>query len=260
MSLFKPAVKDTVKLRLALMGPAGSGKTMSALRLARGLVGPQGKIAVIDTENGSASLYAGKVSDELDGALPIVFDTARMSAPFLVDKYLMAINAAVDAGYDCVIVDSLSHAWDGEGGILSRKEAVDAAKPSGNTYVTWGPFTKEQNALVTAILQSKTHIICTMRSKTEYVMTENMRGKMVPTKVGLEPIQRKGVEYEFDVCLDVAITHIATPTKDRTGILGGEPLKVTEVTGARLKAWLTNEDTAAPIVEEALGRNEHALG
>lgn len=229
MELFKKAQRAQTKLRLALTGPAGSGKTLSALRLARGLVGDGGKIALIDTENGSASYYAGRNGNE--------FDTAIMSPPYEVRKYTMAIKAAEDAGYDAVIVDSLSHAWAGEGGLLQKKEAMDAR--GGNSFVNWGKITPEQNALVNAVLHSKTNIICTMRTKTEYAIEENTKGKQAPKKLGLAPVQRDGFEYEFDVVLDIDVdTHTAKASKDRLGVFAGvDPFLVTEETGVAIRNW-----------------------
>ncbi len=230
MSLFKKAERSQTKLRLALAGPAGSGKTLSALKIARGLIGPGGKIALIDTENCSAANYSGPPHN-------CIFDTAQMGPPYLVTKYLKAITEAENLGYDAIIIDSLSHAWAGEGGILSRKEAMDAR--GGNSFANWGKMNPEHNSLVNAILHSKTNIICTMRSKMEYTLSENEKGKQVPKKVGLAPVQRDGFEYEFDVVLDVDLdTHTAKPSKDRLGVFAGrEPFIATEKDGLAIADW-----------------------
>lgn len=226
MSLFKPATKQDIIVRAALIGPPGSGKTRGALQIARALVGEEGRIALIDTENRSASYYS-----EL-----FKFDTAQMSPPYLVDKYLKAIKAATDEGYNAIVVDSLTHAWAGEGGILQRKEAVDQ-RPGSNSFTNWGQFTPEQNALVSSVLNSKVHIICTMRSKTEYTLSQNDKGKIAPQKVGLAPIQREGFEYEFDVVMDIDIKHNAMVSKDRTNVMPKEPFKIDSTTGLLLRDW-----------------------
>lgn len=234
MSIFKPAERSQTKLRLALTGPAGSGKTLSALKIARGLVGPTGRIAVIDTENGSASYYAGEYK----------FDTAQLAPPYTIKSYIEAIRAATEAGYDCLVVDSLSHAWSGEGGVLQRKEAMDAR--GGNGFTNWAKMTPEQNQLVNAVLLSKTNIICTMRSKTEYSLEKNDRGKTEPKKIGLAPVQREGFDYEFDILLDIDVdTHTAKSSKDRTGIFAGlAPFMVTETAGAAIAKW---QSSGAPM-------------
>jgi len=225
MSLFKKAEKSQVKLRIAITGPSGSGKTLGALLLAKG-IHPNGKIAGIDTENSTMSLYG----DRFD------FDVASMSAPFLIKKYLKAINEISESGYDIGIVDSLSHAWNGEGGVLQRKEALDQ-KPGSNHFTNWGKMTPEQNALVNAVLFSKTDLICTMRSKTEYIMSER-NGKQAPTKVGLAPVQRDGFEYEFDIVFDVDINHNASVSKDRTGMFAEmETFKLSPEIGKMIADW-----------------------
>jgi len=228
MSNFKPAARVQTKLRLALTGPPGSGKTLSALKFARGLVGPEGKIAVIDTEGGRACYYADKYK----------FETMQMDPPYLVKKYLDGIAEAAAAGFDCVILDSISHAWAGAGGILQRKEALDA-KPNSNSYTNWAKMTPEQNAFVEAILQTKINLICTMRSKTEYVIVQNSKGKQAPQKVGLAPVQRDGIEYEFDIVMDIEQeTHMATASKDTTGVFAKmEAIIIDESAGEAMAKW-----------------------
>jgi hypothetical protein len=233
--LFKKAERSQTKLRMAITGPAGSGKTMGALLIARGLVGPKGKIAVVDTENNSASYYSEQVA----------FDTAAMNPPYTTDKYIMAINAAVEAGYDCVVVDSLTHAWAGEGGILQQKEMMDAR--GGNSFTNWGKLTPQQNRLVSAVLHSPINIICTMRSKTEYTLVENDKGKSVPKKMGLAPIQREGFDYEFDVVLDIDLaTHTAIASKDRTGVFSDKTFKIKPIVGEAISKW---QASGAAVVE-----------
>ena len=182
---FHKAKKHEAKLRLALDGPSGSGKTYSALAIAAGL---GGKVAVIDTERGSASKYA----DLFD------FDVLELDS-FHPDRYIAAIGEAAKAGYSVVIIDSLSHAWMGKDGALELVDREAQRSQSKNTYVAWREVTPIQNRLIDTILQAPLHVIATMRSKTAYVVEADAKGKQAPRKVGLEPIQRDGVEYEFDV-------------------------------------------------------------
>ena len=234
MSLFKKAEKKKVKLKLALMGPSGSGKTMSALRLANGL---GGKTAVIDSENGSASLY----SDRFD------FDVCELAPPFTTSKYIQALDEAVKAGYDNVIIDSITPAWSGDGGILDRKEQRD--QRGGNSYANWAAFTKEHNAFMSQILQSPVNLVATMRSKQAYEIAEQ-GGKKKVLKLGLKAEQRDGVEYEFTCVFDIAINHQAEATKDRTGLFDNRLFTVTEDTAAELKAWLdSGRDVCKELVE-----------
>jgi len=221
--VFKTAVKKKVKLKSAIIGPSGSGKTMSALRLAAGI---GKKIAVIDTENGSASLYSDKVA----------FDTLEIAAPYTVNKYIDAINAAVAGGYDVLLIDSITHCWSGEGGLLAEKEALDSR--GGNSFTNWGSITKKHELFKAALLNAPIHTICTMRSKQEYIIESTERGKQAPRKVGMAPIQRDGMEYEFTVVLDVAVDHTAICSKDRTGLFDGFNGVVTEATGKKLVEWL----------------------
>ena len=231
--MFKKAVRSQAKIKLAITGPSGSGKTFSALRLAKGL---GGKVAVIDSENGSASLY----SDRFE------FDTLELHPPFTTAKYIDAILAAEKAGYDILIIDSISHAWAGDGGILDRKGQKDAR--GGNSYTNWAEFTKEQERFTSAILHCKCNIISTMRSKQDYIMQENDKGKMTPKKVGLAPIQRDGQEYEYTVVFDVAMNHEAETSKDRTGLFADKIFKITEETGETIKTWLAGSQI--PITQE----------
>lgn len=219
----RKAERKKAKLRLGISGPSGSGKTMGALKLAFGL---GGKVGLIDTEHGSGDLYA-HLGD---------YDIISLVAPFTVAKYLEAIKAFEAAGYSTIIIDSLSHAWAGDGGLLDKQGKI--ADKIGNSYTAWRNVTPEHNALVDAMLQSDAHIIATMRAKTEYVMETNDKGKQAPRKVGLAPVQRDGMEYEFTVFLDVAIDHSATASKDRTSLFDGEYFKISEKTGAKLLKWL----------------------
>jgi hypothetical protein len=227
---FKKAERTQARLKIALTGPSGSGKTFSALIIAAGI---GKKIAVVDTENGSASLYADMDKGPLAG---ISFDTLEIVPPYTIGKYLEAIDAAEKAGYDVLVVDSISHAWAGEGGLLDKKTALDAR--GGNSYTNWATITPEQERFKARILQADMHIICTMRSKQDYVLELNEKGKQAPRKVGLAPIQRDGMEYEFTTVLDIAMDHNAAASKDRTGLFDGQIFKPTKETGVKIMKWL----------------------
>jgi hypothetical protein len=236
MTAFTRAARRRAFIKIALTGPSGSGKTYSALQLAFGL---GARVALLDTENGSGSLYADL------GA----YDTAELRAPFTVASYEQAIREAAAAGYDVLIIDSLSHAWAGEGGLLAQKEALDAR--GGNSFTNWATITKQHEALKSALLQAPIHVIATMRSKTEYVVDQSDGRKATPRKVGLAPIQRDGMEYEFTTVFDLAADHTAIAGKDRTGLFAGLNAKLTPDHGRALASWLD----AAPVAPAP--RTEH---
>ena len=223
--MFRKAEKKKAKLRLAITGTAGSGKTYGALLIAKGL---GGRIAMIDTENGSGDLYA----DLFD------YDICNISAPYDVQKYIQAIHDAENAGYDIIIIDSLSHAWAGEGGLLDVQSKIAESQRGGNSYTAWRKVTPMQNQLIETILSSKCHIIATMRSKTDYIMSENERGRTEIKKVGLAPVQREGVEYEFSVVFDLSVNHTASVSKDRTSLFDGKVFALSEEIGFQLLKWL----------------------
>ena len=221
---FTKAKRTNAKLRLAITGTAGSGKTYGALLIAKGL---EGKIAVIDTECGSASLYSHLVD----------FDVCNLTPPFDPRRYVQLIHEAENAGYNVIIIDSLSHEWIGAGGSLDNQNNIASTKYRGNSYAAWRDITPLHNLLIDAILASPCHIIATMRSKTDYA---NDNGK--PLKVGLAPVQREGTDYEFTTVLDIAQNHLATVSKDRTGLFPDTPFSITPMIGERLLDWL-NADT-----------------
>ncbi|WEF34902.1 ATP-binding protein [Pseudoduganella chitinolytica] len=225
----RKAERKKAKLRLGIAAPSGAGKTYSALLLAFGL---GGKVGLIDTEHGSGDLYA-HLGD---------YDIIGIEAPYTVAKYLQAIKAFEQAGYNVVIIDSLSHAWAGDGGLLDKQGKIaDSGKQNG--FAAWRTITPEHNSLVEAMLRSPCHIIATMRAKQEYVLETGANGKQTPKKVGLAPVQRDGMEYEFTVMLDVDMNHVASASKDRTGLFDGAYFKVTPETGTKLLGWL---DTGTP--------------
>lgn len=234
--MFQKATRKKSKLRMLLTGPSGSGKTYSALQLAKGIVGPNGKIACIDTEHGSASLY----SDQAE------FDVLELQAPYSPERFIEAIDGAEAAGYDLLIIDSMTHEWNGKGGILEIHDQITKTSAGGNSYMAWASVTPRHNAFVDRILQSKIHIICTLRSKADFVLETNSKGKQVPKKVGLAPIQRDGIEYEFTSALDISIEgNLAAASKDRTRLFR-DPAVITPEVGKRLLEWLeSGEDQAA---------------
>jgi len=224
---FTKAERKKARLRLALTGPSGSGKTLGALLIAKGI---GGKIAVLDTEHESASLYADKAG------VP-EFDSLSLSPPYAPERFIDAITAAEEAGYTTLIIDSLSHEWDGSGGCLEINERIAQVKYKGNTWSAWNETTPRHRALLDKILASRLHIIATMRSKTETV--QNEQKKVV--KLGMKSVQRDGSEYEFTTVLDIIHEgHLAVASKDRTGLFAGDPKVLSEATGRMLLDWLEN--------------------
>lgn len=238
---FTKAVRKKAKLRLALTGPSGSGKTYGALMIAQGL---GGKIAVIDTEHGSASLYSNLCQ----------FDTLELTAPYSPERYIQAIKAAEAAGYDTLIIDSTTHEWSGSGGCLEINEQTAQAKFRGNTWSAWNETTPRHRKFIDAMLQSSMHIIATGRSKTETSQEDAGNGKKKVVKLGMKTEQRDGFEYEFTVVLDIVHAgHYAIASKDRTNLYGDEPFKISPQTGLDLAAWLeSGEEPSAPWYEELL--------
>lgn len=227
----RKAERRKAKLRLGIAAPSGAGKTYSALLMAFGL---GGKIGLIDTEHGSGDLYAHLGE----------YDVISIEAPYTVTKYVQAIHAFEEAGYSTIIIDSLSHAWAGDGGLLDKQGKM--ADRGANSFAAWRTITPEHNNLVDSMLRSPAHIIATMRAKQEYVLETNDKGKQQPKKVGMAPVQREGMEYEFTVMLDVDMNHIASASKDRTSLFDGRFFKIGKETGTELLQWLET-GTEAPI-------------
>lgn len=236
MANFHKAERKKGKLRLGLAGPAGAGKTYSALLLAFGM---GGRIAMIDTERGSGELYS-HLGD---------YDCCTITPPFEPKKYVEAIRDAEKMGYEIVIIDSLTHAWAGQGGLLDLHGHI--SDKGGNTWAAWRRVTPQHNELVDALLQSSCHIIATMRSKMEYAQSEE-GGKKTVKKLGMSPIQRDGMEYEFTVFMDIDLNHSASSTKDRTTMFDGKFFTPSKETGIMLMAWLnspaTEEEAARPSI------------
>jgi hypothetical protein len=227
---FQKATRKKSRLRCLVGGVSGSGKTTASLLIAQGL---GGRTAVIDTERGSASLY----SDLME------FDALELNPPYSPERYIEAINAAEGAGYEVLIIDSLTHVWDGSGGCVEINEQVAQAKYRGNTWSAWSDTTPRYRALLDTILQSPMHIICTSRMKSETVQGEDKKVR----KIGMKTELRQGTEYEFTLVFEIEHEkHLAVVTKNRTNLFP-QPFIVTRKTGEELRAWL---ESGAEIVRE----------
>lgn len=221
-SIFQKAKRSKSFLKLGFRGPSGSGKTYGALLVARGLASSMDKVVVIDTENGSANLY-----DSLGG-----YSVVDFRPPFHPERYAKVIGMAVEAGFECIIIDSTSHEWEGAGGCL------DLHTKFGGRFQDWAKVTPLHKKFLDSILQAKAHVLCCMRTKTEYAMEENAKGKQAPKKVGTKEIQRDGFEYELTCNFDINIDHVAVSSKDRTGLFPNtQPFTISEETGLALKEW-----------------------
>lgn len=231
----KKAERKQAKMKLALQGPSGSGKTYSALLMAFGLCGLWEKIVVIDTENGSSNLYA-HLGD---------FNVISISAPYSPEKFTSAINLAEASEMTVVIVDSISHEWEGQGGILDVHGSM-----TGNSFTNWSKLTPRHNGFVQCMLNTNCHVIGTIRTKQDYVLTEK-NGKHVPEKVGLKGVTRDGMDYEFTAVLDLDIKHNATASKDRTGLFMDKPqFMITDSTGRKLKAWCEKGNNITDVIQQ----------
>lgn len=227
MTGFKKAVKKEAKLRMSIAGPSGSGKTYTALTLATKLANG-GNIAVVDTEHGSASKYADAFN----------FDTMELDN-FHPGNYVKAIKAAVDAGYSVVVLDSITHAWNGKGGIL---EMV------GQNFGKWKDVQPIEQGFIEAIIGSPIHIIATMRAKTQYEVEKDERGKASPKKIGMGAIQRDGIEYEFDITCMMDVQNNIAVEKTRCPAMQGRIVNKPDGTFMEpIIAWLSG---GAPLQEE----------
>lgn len=233
MVQIRKARRSATKLRLLLTSPSGGGKTYGALLLAKGL---GGRTVVIDTEEGSSDLY-----DTLHE-----FDVIDLKPPFTPERYREAIGAAEAAGYDVIIIDSVTHCWSGSGGCLELVDDIAKAQFRGNTWSAFSVITPRWRSFVDAILRSPAHVICTGRSKTETAQVED-HGRKKVAKLGMKLEARDGLEYEFTCVLDLIHDgHYATVSKDRTGLFTGDPKPITEETGRRLAEWLAGGHEPAP--------------
>lgn len=227
--MFKKAIKQSAKLRMSISGPSGSGKTFTSLLLAKALA-PNGKIAVVDTEHGSASKYA----DQFE------FDVVELSN-FHPNNYIKAIKAAVDAGYDVVILDSLTHAWNGPGGILSIVN---------QNFGKWKDVQPIEQSFIEALVSMPIHVIATMRAKVQYEVEKDANGKPMPKKIGMGAIQRDGIEYEFDIAAMLDNQNTISIEKTRCPALQGQVVNRPDATFmAPIIKWLAGASIEAPSPE-----------
>jgi hypothetical protein len=250
----RKASRQKAKLRLGISAPSGAGKTLGSLLLAYGITHDWDRIGIIDTEEGSGELYVGV---QKHGITIGEYQYIRISGGFAPVKYTDAIKAFENAGVDVIIVDSLSHAWAGAEGLLEKQGKV--ADRTKNSYTAWREVTPDHDALVNCMLQSKCHIIATMRAKTEYAMQTGVNGKQQVVKLGMAPVQRSGMEYEFTVFFDINDHSVATASKDRTdlfstvnaaGTLEKREFMITPKIGTELLAWLnTGAEPPRPLME-----------
>lgn len=255
----KTAQRNKMFLKLGVSAPSGGGKTLSSLLLAYGLLKeahPDWKdkeiwahIAIVDTENGSGQLYAGGTY----AGVPIgKYNAITLTPPFEADKYTQAIHLCKEAGMEVCIIHSTTHLWSGEGGLLEQQSA--AARRSGNSYTAWREITPQHNLFVSTMLQTPIHIIATMRSKQEYVQEKDDKtGKTTVRKLGMEPEQRKGMEFEFTTFFEIDAEHTAYGSKDRTSIFDQKYFKITPETGKQMMQWLEGgTDEVATLVAKSV--------
>ena len=248
MMQLKKATRKQVKLRLGLSAVSGGGKTYSALLLAYGMTDDWTKVAVIDTENGSASLY----SDLGD------FNVIDLEAPYTPERYIEAIKACENAGMEVIIIDSITHEWDGKGGILEISNSM-----TGNSFTNWAKLTPRHDAFINSILQSKCHIISSVRRKQDYEMTKGSDGKVKVEKAGLKEITREGFEYELTLNFNLEINHFATASKDRTGLFMDKPsFIISPETGRELIRWCNSgvDEKLEAIKEISEVSNKEEMG
>lgn len=230
----RKATRQKAKIRLGLSAVSGGGKTYSAILIAKGLAGGDlSKVAVIDTENGSADLYANLGE----------YNVLQLNAPYSPEKYIEAIKDCENAGMEVIIIDSITHEWDGKGGCLEIHSQM-----TGNSYTNWAVVTPRHQNFIDAILQSKCHVITTVRRKQDYEMSKDNSGKTKVEKAGLKEVTREGFEYELTANLELDVKHNATASKDRTGLFADKPAFVpSEETGRMILQWC--ESGAEPIDE-----------
>lgn len=234
----RKATRLKSKLRIGMSGPSGSGKTFSALIMAKAIAnGDMSKVAIIDTENGSADLYSHLGE----------FNALTLQAPYAPERYIEAIKKCVDAGMEVVIVDSTSHEWDGKGGCLEINELIAKTKFKGNTWAAWSDTTPRHQKFIESITTAPVHMITTARSKTDTIQTEDKKIK----KVGLKEIQREGFEYELTLNFTIDRDgHYAIASKDRTGLfIDRDPFVIDEKIGAELRAWADTGVIPPPPVD-----------
>lgn len=227
MGALRKAERKSAKIRLGLASPSGGGKTYSALLIARGLAGSWDKVAVIDTENGSADLYS-QLGD---------YNVLSLTAPYHPQRYIDAIHECEEAGMEVIVIDSITHEWSGVGGCLEIQQMEVDKQRVKNTYTAWKVVTPIHQKFIDAILQSRCHIITTVRSKTDYMQVDD-NGRKSIQKVGMAQVTRDGFEYELTVSLDLDENHRAVVSKDRTNLFEGQPAFIPTIeTGQILRQW-----------------------
>lgn len=238
----RKATRQKAKIRLGLSAVSGGGKTYSAILIALGLTGDLSKVAVIDTENGSADLYS-HLGD---------YNVFTLQAPFTPERYIEAIHECEKAGMEVIIIDSITHEWDGKGGCLEIMDKL------GGKYQDWAKVTPRHQAFIDAILQSPCHVITTVRRKQDYEMTKGNDGKVKVEKAGLKEVTREGFEYELTANLELDVRHNAVASKDRTGLFIDKPaFTPSEETGKMILAWC--ESGTEPIKPEISDAQFEAL-
>lgn len=244
MSQLRKATRQKAKIRLGLSAVSGGGKTVSALLIAYGMTGDWNKIALIDTENGSGDLYA---NHKLSNGITIgEYQILPLGEPYAPEKYIDAINDCENAGIEVIIIDSITHEWDGKGGCLEIHSSM-----TGNSYTNWSLVTPRHQKFIDAILRSSCHIITTVRRKQDYEMSKDNNGKIKVEKAGLKEITREGFEYELTANLELDVKHNATASKDRTGLFADKPAFVPSVeTGKMILEWCeSGVDAQAEILK-----------
>ena len=238
----RAASRRSAKARVLLTSPSGGGKTFGALLLAGGMGCKN--IVLIDTEHSS--------SDKYDGIPGIPdFQVIEFDPDYTPERYCEAMDAAEAAGADCVIIDSTSHEWDGKGGCLELHDELARSRYRGNTWSAWSEVTPRHRKFVERMLSSRAHIIATARSKTETAQVDDGPGRKKVVKLGMKAIARDGLEFEFDVVLDISHDgHFAVASKDRTGVFYGDPKPITPATGRRLAEWLAGDAGLVTRVRE----------
>jgi hypothetical protein len=237
MSNLRKATRTKAKIRLGLSAVSGGGKTYSALLIAYGICKDFSKVAIIDTENNSADLY----SDLGD------YNVLELSAPYSPERYIAAIKDCENAGMEVIIIDSITHEWDGKGGCLQIQEQL------GGKYQDWAKVTPRHQAFLDSILQSKCHIITTVRRKQDYEMSKSGDGKLKVEKAGLKEITREGFEYELTLNLELDVRHNATASKDRTGLFIDKPAFIPSIqTGEMIADWCNTGEERVDEVKDAI--------
>ena len=261
----KKAQRSKAYLKLGMSAPSGGGKTLGSLLIGYGLMKEKypdksdqfrwSKIAIIDTENGSGELYVGR---DVAGLIIGDYNAITLTPPFEADKYTQAMGLCEENDIEVAIIDSTTHLWSGQGGLLEQQG--NAAKRTGNSYTAWRDVTPQHNRFIDKMLQSNLHVIATMRAKQEYVQEKDEKtGKTTVRKLGMEPEQRKGMEFEFTTFFEINAEHEAFGSKDRTSLFDQRTFKITPKVGQDLMKWLEGGvDTAHEVIATSHVVNKEA--